>query len=287
MLRTTYCYLSFATLALASCQSDRPLGDVRNDLNDASSAGSGGARSSYDGGGSVSGGSSGAGALAGTDGGGALGGTNGAGALGGTGGAGALGGTGGAGSYAGDCGLGGGRGATDAGPDSGECFSPFQNTHLAVTGGQGCPCGGDGGNTLSNAVCAPVNIGDLPYFASFHCVDGRWARVVEGGVCEFGPGTLPACKLGPNIYPNGTRGIPDPNSCNTCVCVDGHVACTERYCPLRCPVPGLVPGTSCYRCSPVDACDIVEYGWYKSCANDMDCHGSDTCLGGICRNVCG
>jgi hypothetical protein len=288
MLRTTYCYLSFATLALSCNERDRPLGDAR----DASNAGSGGAGSSYDGGGSSSGGTGGAGALAGTDGAGALGGTDGTGALGGTGGTGALGGTSGTGALGGSAGWANcvpRRGAgvpADGGPEWSECFTPYQNADQALSGGRGCPCDRGDAGPLAGAVCVRVNRQDSgPEFISIHCVDGHFA-VVAGGICEFGPGTLPAIKVGNYIYPD-TSWVQDPTSCNMCWFSDGQLYCEGAACLPRCPAPGMVKGTSCYRCGPADSCDIVEFGWHRPCATDVDCLTVETCHDGMCKNLCG
>jgi hypothetical protein len=40
------------------------------------------------------------------------------------------------------------------------------------------------------------------------------------------------CEVGGRVYGNGDTGVPAPDGCNTCTCVDGRLDfCTERACP--------------------------------------------------------
>lgn len=46
------------------------------------------------------------------------------------------------------------------------------------------------------------------------------------------------CTVEGNVYENGATGIPAPDGCNTCSCVQGQLACSL----LGCPIPGRVCG---------------------------------------------
>lgn len=39
------------------------------------------------------------------------------------------------------------------------------------------------------------------------------------------------CEIDGNVYPSGTGLLPDPESCNTCLCDEGQLVCSERACP--------------------------------------------------------
>jgi Kunitz/Bovine pancreatic trypsin inhibitor domain len=97
-----------------------------------------------------------------------------------------------------------------------------------------------------------------------------------------------ACKVGALVYPSGADGIDDPFSCNTCVCSDGQLACTEIGCPEPCPTD-TKPGTSCAACGPVDNCEIVEHGCFRACSDSIECTvpGYDLCLNDVCKSACG
>ena len=47
------------------------------------------------------------------------------------------------------------------------------------------------------------------------------------GTCE---GAGASCEVNGQSYPDGTGGIPAPDGCNICSCIDGSLACTRRAC---------------------------------------------------------
>jgi hypothetical protein len=105
----------------------------------------------------------------------------------------------------------------------------------------------------------------------------------DGSGGTSGGGT--ACKIGGVVYPNGTDGIQDPFSCNKCSCASGQLACTRIGCPIPCPV-GTQASQQCAECGPVDNCNVVEHGCLPTCEAG-NCSGAGSCIGGVCRMVCG
>jgi hypothetical protein len=98
------------------------------------------------------------------------------------------------------------------------------------------------------------------------------------------PAPGPGCKVGEVVYADGSSGIPDPTSCNQCVCNAGKLACTDENCPLPCPA-GTKLATSCAQCGPTDACEVVELACYPVCT---DVCTDGVCIGGACiTGVCG
>ncbi len=95
-----------------------------------------------------------------------------------------------------------------------------------------------------------------------------------------------ACKVGGVVYEDGATNVPDATSCNTCVCTDGALACTEKYCPTDCP-PNRAYGTQCALCGPTDACLVVEHACLPVCDTNMGSCPGGACVGGVCRNLCG
>lgn len=55
-----------------------------------------------------------------------------------------------------------------------------------------------------------------------------------------------------------------------------------------CP-SGQVYGKSCLQCGPTDACEQLIEGCLPACMNGSECeeHGGGSCVGGVCRMVCG
>ena len=96
------------------------------------------------------------------------------------------------------------------------------------------------------------------------------------------------CKVNGQVYSHGTSGIPAPDGCNTCSCDDGVLGCTEIGCMNDPPCPvGMATGTQCALCGPTDACQVVEYGCFKTCVDGCAEMGA-SCIAGLClTSVCG
>ncbi len=129
-------------------------------------------------------------------------------------------------------------------------------------------CGGD-------VLCAPCQEPTSAYCsAEGRCVD----------TFEITPGGA-SCLVNGTVYLDGTSGVPDPHSCNTCNCVNGELTgCTEFDCPVTVCPPDSVPSTQCAQCGPVDNCEIVEHGCLPVCTDTCQI---GACLDGVCRMVCG
>jgi hypothetical protein len=98
-----------------------------------------------------------------------------------------------------------------------------------------------------------------------------------------------SCEVGGVVYDDGDTDIDDPFSCNTCVCEDGVLACTEIDCPEPCP-EGTAPGTSCSRCGPTDACEVVRTDCHPTCESEAECVDTDLpfcSTDGVCTMLCG
>jgi hypothetical protein len=114
------------------------------------------------------------------------------------------------------------------------------------------------------------------------------------GECEAACGSAQpfpgetACEVDGTIYPSGTNGIDDPRSCNTCLCSQGQLACTDIACDEPCP-SGTEYAVSCSQCGPADGCEILRSGCLPTCETNEDCTGDAPpfCFDGICRNICG
>lgn len=111
--------------------------------------------------------------------------------------------------------------------------------------------------------------------------------------CESACGATPqpvagACEVDGTVYPSGSDGIDDPQSCNTCLCDDGQLLCTEIGCPEPCPA-GTQYAVSCSQCGPADGCEITRHGCLPLCEENADCTGTAPgfCSNGICRTLCG
>jgi hypothetical protein len=97
------------------------------------------------------------------------------------------------------------------------------------------------------------------------------------------------CEVDGEVYPSGATGIGDPQSCNTCACEDGALACTKIGCPEPCP-DGTAYGTSCAQCGPTDACEVVLHACLPTCDTSSECDSDPElwfCGDGVCRNACG
>lgn len=131
---------------------------------------------------------------------------------------------------------------------------------------------------LASGCSTPVSCG--------MCVAPDGGYCASDGRCRNLGESARGCKVGGNLYADGERDIPDPTSCNTCICQNGELSCTEINCPNPCP-DGEAFGTQCGLCGPTDACLVVEYGCFPTCTDD--CEQRDAfCLEGLClTNVCG
>jgi hypothetical protein len=208
-------------------------------------------------------------------------------------------------------------------PETGECdaaitryfHDPATRTCRAFTYGG---CGGNDNNFASidecTAACAAIDTCSLPpesgpceaaitryyhdpgtdtcrTFTYGGCMgnDNNFANQEE---CEGTCGaTLPsgtACEVGGTVYPSGSDGIADPQSCNTCLCDQGQLICTEIACPEPCPA-GTEYAVSCSQCGPADGCEILRSDCLPTCQSNADCTGDAPpfCFDGICRILCG
>jgi hypothetical protein len=106
--------------------------------------------------------------------------------------------------------------------------------------------------------------------------------------CESEPSGGASCVVDGVTYPDGATGVPDPTSCNECICVDGVVeSCTEIFCPKECE-EGYQFVTECVECGPTDACLKTQTICRPKCETFDDCSESGgACVGGACQNVCG
>jgi hypothetical protein len=107
--------------------------------------------------------------------------------------------------------------------------------------------------------------------------------------CAGGSELRAACEVSGVVYASGSDGIPDPQSCNLCICDDGMLACDEAFCPEPCP-SGTRYGTTCTSCSgPEDWCEVVRHDCLPTCAGDDECQsvGLGSCMEGVCRVLCG
>jgi len=111
------------------------------------------------------------------------------------------------------------------------------------------------------------------------------ARCSAEGRCvtDSDPKDGVGCRVGGVTYQDGAQDVPDPFSCNSCECDDGHLICTEINCPNACP-DGAVPDTGCFQCGPTDACLVLETGCFPACTDSC---AEGVCLGGVCKSVCG
>jgi hypothetical protein len=175
----------------------------------------------------------------------------------------------------------GGNGGTQIG----SCFSPTQSPELAIDAPDaGCGCSGEEADQ-----CVSTRYQGRAWDVALVCSEGRW-RSVEDGPCFPGQPSAPAtqCVVEGALYADGAP-IPDPFSCNTCVCEGGQVSsCTEIGCTDPCPA-GTSEGISCAVCGPTDGCEALETGCFVTCRDDAECTDPlhPICLGGQCRNACG
>lgn len=88
------------------------------------------------------------------------------------------------------------------------------------------------------------------------------------------------CSVNGVLYRDGTDGIPDPFSCNTCTCSNGgYLGCTTVGCleTEECP-PGTTPAAICGACGTAGGCAYVITGCRPTCQTDADCE-----LGMVCQ----
>jgi hypothetical protein len=119
------------------------------------------------------------------------------------------------------------------------------------------------------------------------CNPAVTGRCSAAGSCvsDHEPAGGVACLVSGTLYPNGATDVPDPNSCNTCVCDEGRLGCTEIGCSIPC-ADGTTPGTRCAQCGPADGCEVIETGCLPTCIDDSTCAGG-SCIDGVCALVCG
>ena len=119
--------------------------------------------------------------------------------------------------------------------------------------------------------------------------DNRYESLDECRVaCDAEQGTQ--CLVEGERYDSGAR-VPDPFSCNTCLCQAGALTtCTEVGCEEACP-PNRKSGSSCAQCGADDTCEVVETACLPVCGSDADCadSGYSFCVvdEGHCANLCG
>jgi hypothetical protein len=87
-----------------------------------------------------------------------------------------------------------------------------------------------------------------------------------------------ACTVNGRVYANGDGGVPAPDGCNTCTCVDGEVtSCTEIACPpgsAACTVGGVTYAHGSAGVPAPDGCNTCtcEDGALTSCT-EIACPG--------------
>ena len=103
------------------------------------------------------------------------------------------------------------------------------------------------------------------------CATPLGAHCSAAGICvsDYEPAPGPACKVNGVVYPDGASNIPDPVSCNTCVCQAGELACDNQLCPKPCP-EGTLFARGCAKCGPTDACLVVESACMPTCTDTCD-----------------
>ena len=116
------------------------------------------------------------------------------------------------------------------------------------------------------------------------CASPSGAYCSANGQCtDLWGGGGSACRVNGQTYPDGSSGFPGLFGCNTCVCNDGDLICTDEACASACP-PNAIQGSHCAQCGPADGCEIVEFTCLEVCTDTCDV---GVCLDGTCRNVCG
>jgi hypothetical protein len=171
------------------------------------------------------------------------------------------------------------------GSQPGTCFSPTQSPELALDEPDaGCSCSDE------ESQCVSTRYQGRAWDVALICTQGRWRSVEDGPCFPTRPpiATATDCVVEGRRYADGAT-VPDPFSCNTCVCDDGQVsACTEIGCADPCPA-GTGAGISCAACGPTDGCEAEETACLFSCRDDADCTDPShfACIDGLCRNVCG
>jgi Pacifastin inhibitor (LCMII) len=108
-------------------------------------------------------------------------------------------------------------------------------------------------------------------------------RIMGGCEDAYDAPPRPACQVGGAIYPDGSQGIPDPVSCNSCTCTAGELTCSQRDCELPCPA-GTQLAKSCAQCDANDACVVVEHACRATCTSSC---AAGVCVDGACVDICG
>lgn len=135
----------------------------------------------------------------------------------------------------------------------------LQQAYSAMNCGAGVACGEC--SPPERAYCSPEG----------RCVD------------DYEPAPGPGCKVNGVVYPDGASAVPDPVSCNPCVCQAGELACDDAVCPKPCPA-GTAFAQGCAECSSKYGCLVVESACMPTCS-DAACEAG-FCNQGICISVC-
>jgi len=166
----------------------------------------------------------------------------------------------------------------------GICWTPGEPDAAASRPLDGCACTSEG-----QEVCLHTYRSG---YMTATCTDGKWTASPQDGACGctsdahcgFGsrceagqclPGT---CEVNGVRYAIGVGKIPDPSTCNRCVCeTQGRLSCTLLPCPLEPPCPdGTVAASVCIACGPAGGCSISRTGCLPRCEANDDCAATYT-----------
>jgi hypothetical protein len=131
----------------------------------------------------------------------------------------------------------------------------------------------------SCAKLAPLNCGCLARPREARCIEGRCTLLHEST----------SCGLEGKVVADQGDVVPDPFSCNSCVCQrDGTLRCDTAACPRPCSA-GMRPGVTCDVCGYNENCDQLRTACLPECDTSADCGGTidGVCLDGVCKRTCG
>ncbi len=161
----------------------------------------------------------------------------------------------------------GGAAGSDGAAGNGTGGSTASGGSIATGGAVGSGGAGTGGSTPDSGIGGTRDSG-------------------IGGTRDSGSSGV-SCKVDDQVYPDGATNVPDPASCNTCVCENGELtSCTEVACPEACPRDHAL-GKQCAQCGPTDGCEVVEHGCFSVCDNAGHCRDGGACIEGVCVTLCG